>query len=190
MIGITRLMSAADKCFKVRDTGGAFVECGVAKGGTLVMMKRVASNNHVWGFDSFQGLPPLTPEDEHSGQQHVGLNCCEGEGKEGVIKSFNLMNTNMSDVHVVEGYFEDSLPIYKSQIGEIAVLRLDADWYKGTRFCLDQLYDQVVDGGYIIIDDYGSWKGCKNAVDEFRKERNIESTLHQTDNTEFYWIKN
>jgi len=54
---------------------------------------------------------------------------------------------------------------------------------------LDKLYDKVVVGGIIIIDDYGFWVGAKRATDEFREERKIDSPLIKVDETEFYWIK-
>ena len=75
------------------------------------------------------------------------------------------------------------------KIGEIAVLRLDGDWYESTKICLDKLYDRVIEGGIIIIDDYGHWVGAKKAVDNFRNKYNILSPLIQTDYTEHYWIK-
>ena len=48
---------------------------------------------------------------------------------------------------------------------------------------------KVIEGGVIIIDDYGHFIGAKNATDEFRTKKNIKSPLIQTDYTEFYWIK-
>jgi hypothetical protein len=57
--------------------------------------------------------------------------------------------------------------------------RLDSQWYESTKICLEKLYDKVVDGGTIIIDDYGHWVGCKNAVDEFRHKHNILNPLIQ-----------
>ena len=69
------------------------------------------------------------------------------------------------------------------------MLRLDGDWYESTKICLEKLYDKVVVGGVIIIDDYGHWVGAKNATDEFRTTNNIVSPLLQTDYTEYYWIK-
>jgi choline dehydrogenase-like flavoprotein len=71
---------------------------------------------------------------------------------------------------------------------KIAVLRLDTDWYESTRFELDNFYDKVVPGGYVIIDDYGHWKGCKQAVDEFLATR-PEITLTGIDYTGVFFRK-
>jgi DNA-binding LacI/PurR family transcriptional regulator len=50
---------------------------------------------------------------------------------------------------------------------QIALLRLDTDWYESTRHELMHLYDRVTPGGVIIIDDYDYWEGSRQAVDEF-----------------------
>lgn len=77
----------------------------------------------------------------------------------------------------------------KKSIGRIALLHLDCDWYESVKFCLNELYDNVVQGGFIFIDDYGAWRGCKKAVDEFMKERNLKIGLIQIDYTGVYFQK-
>jgi hypothetical protein len=65
----------------------------------------------------------------------------------------------------VQGKVEDTVPGQAPQ--QIALLRLDTDWYESTRHELDHLYDRLVSGGVLIIDDYGSWQGSAQATDEF-----------------------
>ena len=74
-------------------------------------------------------------------------------------------------------------------IPQIAILRLDGDWYASTMICLEYLYDRVVSGGFVIIDDYGCYDGCRKAVDEFRKARGIVAFLHHVDSDCRYWVK-
>jgi O-methyltransferase len=75
-------------------------------------------------------------------------------------------------------------------LAPIAVLRLDNDWYKSTRFCLETLYARVVEGGLVIIDDYHTFIGCKTAVDEFRQKHGIASPMITTEScSEAYWRK-
>jgi len=179
-------------------TNYSFVECGVARGGCIALMKSVAGeNNNIFGFDSFEGMPDITKEDIsdynksdiYSGFGKPGDNL--SGGIETVYNTFNTLNLDMKNVHLVKGYFQDTLnkQVLIDSIGEIAVLRLDGDWYESTKICLEKLYSKVISGGIIIIDDYGHWVGAKTATDEFRIKNNINSPLIQTDYTEHFWIK-
>jgi hypothetical protein len=197
MVSHDRLMNLQRHCLQFRDTDFSFVECGVAKGGCIALMKSISKNNKVFGFDSFEGMPPTTEKDIGDYNKTNPIN---GYGKPGdnlsggidtVYDVFDKLNVNMFNVTLIKGYFQKTLEIQQNidNIGKIAVLRLDGDWYESTKICLEKLYDNVVDGGVIIIDDYGHWVGAKRAVDEFREQRNINSPLLQTDYTEHYWYK-
>ena len=198
LVSKERLKNLHVQCSKFKYTNYSFVECGVAKGGCLAMMKFASGeNNKIFGFDSFEGMPNITKEDLDDYNKVCPL---RGFGKVGdnlsggitnVYNTFNKLSLNMTNVKLVKGFFQDTLQIKENidNIGEIAVLRLDGVWYESTKICLDKLYDSVIEGGIIIIDDYGHFVGAKRAVDEFRKKRNINSKFIQTDYTEHYWIK-
>jgi hypothetical protein len=70
-----------------------------------------------------------------------------------------------SHIHYVKGRVEDTIPKHAPQA--IALLRLDTDWYESTRHELEHLFPRLVRGGVLILDDYGHWKGAKEAVDEY-----------------------
>jgi predicted O-methyltransferase YrrM len=195
LLSSSRLNNLFYQCAKFRNTDYSFIECGVAKGGALAIMKYTAASNTVFGFDSFEGMPDITEKDIGAYNRtdplkdfgKVGDNL--SGGIETVYKTFETLNIPMENVDLVKGFFNDTLQINKAKCGKIAVLRIDADWYESCKICLEELYDQVVDGGVIIIDDYGHWVGAKRAIDEFRALRRIVAPLIQTDYTEFYWIK-
>ncbi len=88
---------------------------------------------------------------------------------------------NMGNIHFVKGKVEDTIP--HSEIKDIALLRLDTDWYESTKHELIHLYDRLVSGGVLIIDDYGHWSGSRKAVDEFFAERGLSIFLHRIDYT-------
>lgn len=195
LVSIERLKNVYVQCSKFKSTNYSFVECGVAKGGCLSMMKFASGkNNKIFGFDSFEGMPNITDEDidvynKSCPKQFVGIPLCNGIND--VYNTFNSLNLSVDNVTLVKGFFQDTLQIQENidNIGEIAVLRLDGDWYESTKICLDKLYDKVIDCGIIIIDDYGHFIGAKKATDEFRMKHNILTPLIQTDYTEYYWIK-
>ena len=198
LVSRERLENLYNQCIKFNNTSYSFVECGVGKGGCLSLMKFTSGkNNKIFGFDSFEGMPDITDEDLGDYNKSCPL---KDYGKVGdnisggintVYDTFNKLNLDMENVMLVKGFFKDTLEIQENidKLGEICILRLDGDWYDSTKICLEKLYDKVIDGGIIIIDDYGHFIGAKKATDEFRKTRGIISTLIQTDYTEYYWVK-
>ena len=170
---------------------GSFVECGVARGGCSALMAIIAArrgkNRKTWLFDSFEGLPEPTGDDlEHGG---LVKGSCLGTYNEVDSLLFSKLALDRNNVFMVKGWFEDTLPEHRDNIEAISLLRLDADWYESTKCCLENLYDNVVAGGYIVIDDYGALPGCKKAVDEFLKEHGINAELTPVNWTIHYFIK-
>ena len=76
---------------------------------------------------------------------------------------------------------EDTIP--KNLPEKIALLRLDTDWYESTKHELIHLFPRLVPGGVLIIDDYGFWKGARQAVDEYFAENGIRILLTRMDDT-------
>ena len=76
-------------------------------------------------------------------------------------------------VRFLKGWFKDTLPT--APISTLAIMRLDGDYYESTIDALTNLYDKLSVGGYAIIDDYAedAWTHCRRAVDDFRRQRNI-----------------
>lgn len=194
MVSEQRLVNLYNQCFKFKNTSYSFVECGVAKGGCLALMKIVAGNNNkIFGFDSFEAMPDTTNKDwgEYNKSNPSDWMGNLSGGIENAYNTFKVLSLDMDNVFLIKGFFQDTLQIQETidKLGEIAVLRLDGDWYESTKICLEKLYDKVAIGGVIIIDDYGHFIGAKNATDEFRDRNKIDSPLLQTDYTEHYWIK-
>jgi hypothetical protein len=104
--------------------------------------------------------------------------------KEDFLQNLESFGVYPSDtVIVTQGYFNDTLP--HTAVHRIAFLRLDGDLYESTRDALMYLYDKVVMGGYIYIDDYNSFVGCKIAVDEFLKNRNLTVNMYAIKELDF-----
>ncbi len=192
------LASLAEK----NNLDGAFAECGVWKGGCSAVMAYVSKKNKsmrkIWLFDSFEGLPEPTPEDgevakEYSDNKAQGklntINKCVGPLEEVKKIFFDVLKINPKNVVIEKGWFQNTLPKAKEKIGKISILRLDGDWYESTKCCLENLYDNVIVDGYIIIDDYGHWEGAKKALNEFFDVRKITPKLEKIDYTGVYFRK-
>lgn len=110
--------------------------------------------------------------------------------------SIEEVRSNLSDVdypeenlHFIKGDDRKTVPAHAESIGPIALLRLDTDWHDSTRVELEHLYDRVVSGGVVIIDDYGYWSGQKKAVDTFFASRGQAPLLTRIDATKRMMIK-
>src|SRR4029078_10706092 len=73
------------------------------------------------------------------------------------------------NIHFVPGPVEGTLP--QQAPDSIALLRLATDWHASTRHELEHLYPRLVDGGVLIIDDYGHWQGARRAGGEYFADR-------------------
>ncbi|MBN1130713.1 MAG: class I SAM-dependent methyltransferase, partial [Chitinispirillaceae bacterium] len=91
--------------------------------------------------------------------------------------------------HFHKGWFQETMPRLSETIGPIAILRIDADWYASTSVCLENLYERVVKGGSVVVDDYGGYDGCRKAVDEFLAARGVRPFLNHVDEECVYWFK-
>ena len=63
---------------------------------------------------------------------------------------------------IIQGWFNETISDFVP-VEQIAVLRLDGDWYESTMQCLTGLYPHVMPGGLIILDDYYMWDGYARA---------------------------
>ena len=182
---------------------GDFVECGVWKGGSAMLMAYTLLGLHEAGrkiylYDTFAGMPKPTAKDQEirSGQPALGIwkvnerkdhnEFCYASLAE--VKN-NLQSTNypQDDLVFVEGKVEDTIPGISPK--QIAILRLDTDWFASTDHELRNLFPLVSKGGVLIIDDYGCWSGAKEAVDKYFAEFNIPLLLNRIDYTGRIGIK-
>lgn len=187
MVGYTDLSLLHDLCGRLNEQNipGSFVECGVWRGGCAAVMASQLIDRQLNLFDSFEGLPEPTEADgktaiDYSGGRSSGnlttISKCVGT-VEDVQNLFRALGVDMRQVVFHRGWFEHTVPAAVSSLGSIALLRLDGDWYESTKVCLENLYDLVVPGGIVILDDYNTWEGCKKATDAFRAERNITAPM-------------
>jgi len=103
-----------------------------------------------------------------------------------LVEDIGYENTKL---HFHEGWFQDTLPRDAAAVGPIALLRLDGDLYASTKICLKHLYRQVVPGGFVVIDDYGTYEGCRHATEEFLAGLETPPFLNHVDAGIRYLIK-
>lgn len=178
-----------------RDIPGAVVECGVWRGGSmmavaLTLQRLGASDRDLYLYDTFEGMTEPGEEDvKHTGeraadlledpdtQEHYRAAASLEEVREAVLG----VGYPHHRIHFVQGPVEETLP--GAAPAEIALLRLDTDWYSSTKHELVHLYPRLVTGGVLIIDDYAYWQGSRQAVDEYVAENELPLLLNRIDYT-------
>tara|TARA_Y100000590_G_scaffold470726_1_gene668662 strand:- start:130187 stop:130948 length:762 start_codon:yes stop_codon:yes gene_type:complete len=179
---------------------GSFVECGVWRGGSCMMIaetlkKFEQTNRKIYLFDTFEGM---VEPGELDVEMSIGVSAKESMSKVSKVEndpsniwayaSLNEVKRNMKkttypeeNIEYIVGKVEDTLP--QTTIKDIALLRLDTDWYESTRVEMEQLYPELNSKGILIIDDYGHFKGARQAVDEYFEKNNKKVFMSRVDNT-------
>jgi len=185
MSGPARLRALYEAVEHVSDNGipGNIMECGAARGGSSALLgiaiKNTGGRRTLWVLDTFEGIPaPTRADPDHEIAAHY-----TGSFRGDIAEVAALLNRVevLENTQLVKGRFEETIP--RIDPGPLAVLHIDGDWYSSVRVCLDHLYDRVVPGGIIQIDDYGHWEGARKAVDEFVAARGISEPLRYIDYT-------
>lgn len=148
----------------------------------LTMLEEGESDRTIWMYDTYTGMTSPTPEDnrvdsgEHASkwfnQFKTGKDTstwCLGP-KEAVRENMQKTGYPIDKIHIVEGRVEDTLP--KEAPEQIALLRLDTDWYTSTKIELETLLPKLSPGGVLIIDDYDFWTGSQKATDDYLAAHN------------------
>ena len=184
---------------------GDFVECGVWKGGSALMIgKMLALKNindrKIFLYDTYEGMSEPTENDkDYSGKSANRLleeSSIEVQNSIWCYSSFEEVKNTIA----LSGLLEENIVMLKGKVedtitndlpmSKIALLRLDTDWYESTKHELHFLYPLLNKNGILIIDDYGHWQGCRKAVDEYFSEQELSILLNRIDNTGRIAIKN
>jgi len=203
MVSPERLIAIIDavKYIVARGIPGGLAECGVWRGGSVLTMIKTlqllgVDDRSVYLFDTFEGMTepgeedtsPIEPpaldtwRETPSGQTpwpwafdptHYGIDQVRS-----VLEDSGYPRERL---HLVPGPVEDTLP--ESAPHELALLRLDTDWYKSTKHELVHLYPRLSAGGVLIVDDVGHWEGARQAVEEYFAESASPILLNRTDYT-------
>ena len=194
MIGRKRLENIEHCLDIIRQEGilGDVAETGVWRGGASIFMKGylqayAMKGRNVWLADSFEGLPvPRLPNDQgwDFSAAKVPILAVSQEDVQENFRRYDLLDDS---VKFIKGWFCDTL--HSAPIEKLALLRLDGDLYESTMDALNALYFKVVAGGFVIVDDYGDFAPCRQAIDEFRDQHRITAPMVQIDWTGVYWRK-
>ncbi|MFT3908924.1 MAG: TylF/MycF/NovP-related O-methyltransferase [Ferruginibacter sp.] len=200
MAGVERMFSlyTAVNYILSNNIKGDFVECGVWRGGSAMMIAKVLLSHNITDrkiflYDTFEGMTAPTTEDVSTtgvdATTMLEQNKFSKDSRVWCYADLNDVQKNMRST----GFSQEKIVYVKGKVEEtipgnmpnenIALLRLDTDWYESTKHELIHLFPKLQIKGVLIIDDYGHWEGCKKAVDEYFEEHKINMLLNRVDYT-------
>jgi len=175
---------------------GDFVECGVWRGGSVILMALALAHfgdtdRKIFLYDTFTGMTKPDEQDvdwdglnlqkkwKNDSSNHESVTWGYGGTIEEVRKNVYTSNYPKDNFIFVKGTVEKTIP---DNIPEkISLLRLDTDWYASTYHELVHLYPIISPGGILIIDDYGWCRGARKATDKYIKDHKINLFLSRID---------
>lgn len=172
---ITRYLAKYEIFKHVLDVQGSIVECGCLFGGGLMWWAQLSAifepMNHqrrVIGFDTFEGVPSLSHQDEKSVSQEAkigGLGVCAYDEILGCITLYdaNRPMGHISRVSVVRGDARQTIPKFLEENPHFicSLLMLDFDIYEPTETALTYFLPRMPKGAIIAFDELNmkSWPG-------------------------------
>jgi O-methyltransferase len=174
--------AVAAKYIAINNIPGDFVECGVFRGGNALIAAKIFKmykmTKKVYLFDTFTGMTEPTRYDLRTRSKSPTLKKYLLRKRESytdwayasieeVKENFQKCNLLTSNVVFVKGKVEDTLEQESNIPHAISFLRLDTDWYESTKIELEKLYEKLVPGGILVVDDYGCFDGARKAFDEY-----------------------
>lgn len=156
---------------------GDVVECGVWLAGNIIIARRLSPDRICWLYDTFTGMTEPGVEDttrsggkaldRYRSHKEAGQGWCAASEKQVRQALWETGTLDDSRIRFVVGDVGETLLQPENRPRQIALLRLDTDWYASTKLELEILYPLLSPGGVLIVDDYGHWQGARKAVDEY-----------------------
>lgn len=169
------------------------VECGVGAGESLSYICSISKllniDAKIWAFDSFEGFPQSTIEDEgkyKAGNIKPHYKMYNVEFVKKYMKTFNIDEQEIQKIQFVKGFFPESFKNYNSE--KVDFLHLDVDLYNSYKYCLEFFWEYLGEGSIVLFDEYKSksdlhkWPGASKAIDEFFLEKKLDIKKIQKEN--------
>jgi hypothetical protein len=183
------------------DVPGDLVECGTWLGGSsfaMLLAQRYAFGEikrPVWMYDSFQGMGEPSEADGANARRWKDYQLSGEPDRDGwdycvapidkVHRALDHLGLK-GDACIIGGWFHET--IHRVTPSQIAVLRVDCDWYDPVKLVLEQLEPLVPDYGVIILDDYCAWAGCVLATHEYLAKHRLAWPIHSLPGEAGAWL--
>lgn len=204
MVPDDSLQLTMSETIRVIDSGlpGDLAEFGTWMGGASFAMLLIQRElfgrvvKPVWMFDSFEGLPPADERDGEAAIRYQAEKNAPGyydnctapiDRVKAAIKQFGFTD---QEAMTVQGWFDATIPANLATLEkrQVALLRVDCDWYAPVKHVLDTMVPTVPEDGSIILDDYFSWDGCALATHDYLSESQSRLRIRSLPSTNVAWM--
>jgi O-methyltransferase len=189
------LLSAV-RYLEANKLAGDIVECGVWKGGSMMAVEKAllalkSRERELYLYDTYAGMTAPTSKDSSRFEPKATQDAYDSmKGGDGTCKwcyssieetRRNVLSVGYPEakVHFIKGPVEETIPKHAPET--IALLRLDTDFYESSRHEMVHLFPRLIQGGVLLLDDYGHWEGQRVAVDEYLAQHKIPLLLNRLD---------
>jgi len=154
---------------------GDIVECGVYRGGSAAVLGSAMIGlgderpRKLWLFDSFAGMPPAGEQD--GAFSHTLEGTYVGSEQE-TRRLLALAGVPPGRFQIVTGFYAETFPTIEAP--PTALLHVDCDFYEPVKLTLEKFYPRLSPGGFVVLNDYGIYKGARTATDEFFQAHGLD----------------
>ncbi len=191
LLSYTQLFFLQELAKRVEYAGleGDFVECGVYRGGSAGVLGYEAMRSRfqrkLWLYDSFAGMPNASEDKDDEWSRSLAGKFVGDAGQ--THRILQRLKVPPDRYEIVVGFYEETLSTVSS--ASVALLHVDCDFYDPVKLVLETFYPHVEPGGYIILNDYGGYKGCRLATNEFIGMLETPIALIQIDEAAYFFQK-
>lgn len=179
---------------KLSGVSGDVLSAGIWRGGFALALQtliiRSTPARSLLLADTFGGFPVQESrfeKDEQAQRRFNPLLQAHFPKPRQVLDHFIHLGLPTQNIEILIGDVRETLTHFEQPL---SLIHIDLDLYEPTLATLALTYDQLQPGGLVIVDDYGTAVfGCREAVEEFRKDRAITAGFNYLSQYCVYWQK-
>ncbi len=161
-----KLTLMANEFLRVAHLPGVVADLGTCRGGTALILRRLAPDKELHCFDTWEGTPHDDPLCHHKrGEWAASFDDC---------RKLVCNVAGCGPTHWHRGVFPKVVELADDS-DKFCFVYADTDTYQSTRDAIAFFWPRMVTGGVMFFDDYG-WEPCAGvvkAVDEVFNERSV-----------------
>lgn len=147
----------------IKNVKGDLAELGVYRGYTAKLIHYYVPERELFLFDTYEGFDKSDLDAE---QSRTGYSIGSHFRPSGVADVREYIKPKNDNITFIRGAFPGSVP-EQFETRTFAFVHVDMDLYDPTAAALTFFYPRMSRGGYLVIHDYNTWSGARDAVDEF-----------------------